>query len=127
MNIVANALSHIHEANMLRLIEFKYVWYENLQGNYFRKFWIRAESRTNAMNNSSSKGTFHTTYGILYLNGIVCVPNLAQVKQEILFECQSASLKGQPRIHHTLVLFSTQICWPKMHHDVDDYVLKYHQ
>ncbi len=90
MNTVADALSRIHEVNMLSFTEIKSDLYDHLRGKYlddsfFRKFWARAESGIDAITTASSKGTFHIANGLLYRNGKVCVPDLPEVKKKILF------------------------------------------
>ena len=83
MNIVVDALSLIHEVNVLNFIEINIDIYEQLQGKcldekYFGKLWVGAKSGIDAINISSLKGTFYILNGLLYRNGNVCAPNFLE-------------------------------------------------
>ena len=81
------------------------------------------DGKLTPINTSSSKGTFYIANGLLYRNGKVCVPNLLKARKKILFECHDVPSIGHPRIHHTLVLISSEFFWPKMCPNVEDYTL----
>ena len=59
-----------------------------------------------AINITSSKGTFRISNGLLYCKGKVCAPDFPKVKKTILFECLDAPSKRNSRIHYTLVYIS---------------------
>jgi hypothetical protein len=130
LNTVADALSRLHEVNMLSFTELKSDLFDLLRGKYlddsfFKRYWVRAESGIEANEiTKPSKSTFHISNGLLYRNGKVCVPDLPEVKKKILYECHDAPSAGHPGIHRTLVLVSTNFFWPQLRHDVQTYVVK---
>jgi hypothetical protein len=130
LKIVADALSRIHEVNMLSFTKLKSDLFDQLRGKYlddsfFKRYWVRAESGIDANEiTKPSKSTFHIPNGLLYRNGKICVPNLPEVKKKILHECHDAPSAGHPGIHRTLVLISTNFFWLKLRHDVQTYVVK---
>ena len=68
MNIVADALSHIREVNMLSLTKITLDRYGHLRGKYheyihFAKYWTRVECGTDIT--TTLKESFHIANGLL--------------------------------------------------------------
>ncbi|NHV87501.1 hypothetical protein HA385_23185, partial [Escherichia coli] len=66
---------------------------------------------------------FTIDQGYLLHKGRVCVPQDADIRRQILYECHDSPSAGHPGIRKTYAHVRRHFYWPGLHKFVHDYVL----
>ena len=128
MNIVVHALSHIHEVNML---SFSMIFLSALRKYLYDSFveyigWelIMFDISLKSPYRGRQTLTFWTFYSIGMGRSLFQSPS----NKKENFECHEyTSSTRHLGIHRMFGLISTNFFWPKLHHHVQNYVIKYLQ
>ncbi|MCO5562529.1 hypothetical protein L7F22_016156 [Adiantum nelumboides] len=129
-NKVADALSRILEVNALSMAEISIDFYLALRGlccsdRHFGKVWNEVEMGGDSRiglgdpktQMSRAEETRQRQYsiqaGLLFRNGKVCVPEIDEIRQKVLFECHDVPSAGNPGIQRTLALVKRQSNWER--------------
>jgi hypothetical protein len=73
-------------------------------------------------NDSTAEPPYSFQDGFLLQDGLLCVPNLPDIKQQILEECHESLIVGHFGIAKTHVLVSRTYFWPQMCQYIKNYV-----
>lgn len=77
---------------------------------------------TQVLANNTPESKYHIQDGFLLHEGLLCVPDIPDLKQQILEECHDSIAAGHFGIAKTFELVSRTFFWPSMRKYIRDYV-----
>ena len=144
-NVVADALSRMPEVESLSFTELRSDLLASLQGKCehdpaYGQVWKMVKRRDPSPTPSAddAKSThdsplssdelnrwknFTIDQGYLLHKGRVCVPQDADIRRQILYECHDSPSAGHPGIRKSYAHVRRHFYWPGLHKQVHDYVL----
>ena len=131
--MVENALGHMPKVESLSFTELRSDLLTYLRGKceydrVYSKVWniVKGNDPSPSFLSSDKLNqwkNFTIDDGYLFHKGGLCVPRDSNIGRQILYECHDSPSAGHPRICKTYAHLQRNSYWPRMHKDVEEYVM----